>query len=233
MERIDAHPTHKYGEFRLRCGKPLPFGASIVPGGVNFSIYSPNAIVCELVLFRKHEAQPFATIPFPDQFRIGNVFTMVVFDLDYENIEYGFRMHGPFDPVEGHWFDPKKILMDPYTKAIGGRDNWGEPPNWDNIYQHRARIIFDDFDWEDDTSLEIPIEDLVIYEMHVRGFTRHSSSEVRHPGTFAGIREKIAYLKDLGVNCIELMPIHEFDEGSFHRRQDMLRLGNTVCRLTN
>jgi len=212
MDRIDTHPTHKYGEFDLRCGKPLPFGASIVPGGVNFSVYSQYAIACELVLFNKHEAKPFATIPFFDQFRIGNVFTMVVFDIDYENIEYGFRMYGPFDTKQGHWFDNTKILTDPYAKAIGGRDIWGETPDWTVEYQHRARIVFDDFDWEDDSPLETPPENLVIYEMHVRGFTRHPSSNVKHPGTFAGIREKIAYLKELGVNCIELMPIHEFDE---------------------
>jgi glycogen operon protein len=212
MLRIDAHPTHKYGEFEMRCGKPLPFGATIVPGAVNFSVYSQYAIACELVLFRKHGAEPFATIPFPDQFRIGNVFTMVVFNLDYENIEYGFRMHGPFDAAQGHRFDADKVLVDPYAKAIGGRDVWGDPPNWDNKYQYRSRIVFDDFDWEDDSPLEIRSDDLVIYEMHVRGFTRHSSSAVKHPGTFAGIREKIPYLKELGVNCVELMPIHEFDE---------------------
>lgn len=212
MIRVDLHPTHKYGEFNLRAGKPLPFGATIVPGGVNFSIYSSNATSCELVLFHKHEPKPFATIPFFDEFRIGNVFTMVVFDLDYETIEYGFHMSGPFKPEEGHRFDRTKILMDPYAKAIGERDVWGEEPDWNNIYQHRARIFFDDFHWEDDRPLEIPVEDLVIYEMHVRGFTRNPSSGVKHPGTFAGILEKIPYLKKLGVNCVELMPIHEFDE---------------------
>lgn len=212
MIRVDAYPTHKYGGFRLRAGKPLPFGATIVPGGVNFSIYSQQAVSCELALFRKHEATPFAAIPFPDEFRIGNVFTMVVFDLNYENIEYGYRMDGPFDPKEGHRFDRTKILMDPYAKSIGGRDVWAEEQNWKNIYPHRARIFFDDFDWENDHPLEIPIEDIVIYEMHVRGFTRHPSSGVKYPGTFAAIREKIPYLKKLGINCVELMPIHEFDE---------------------
>ncbi|HEC69922.1 MAG TPA: glycogen debranching enzyme GlgX [Candidatus Omnitrophica bacterium] len=212
MIRVDLHPTHTYGKFKLRPGKPLPFGATIVPGGVNFSIYSRHATSCELVLFEKHAPQPFAVIPFPDSFRIGNVFAMVVFDLDYENIEYGYRMDGPFNPKEGHRFDKTKILMDPYAKAIGGRDVWGVEPNWNDIYQHRARIFFDDFDWEDDHPLEIPIEDLIIYEMHVRGFTRHPSSGVKYPGTFAAIKEKIPYLKELGVNCVELMPIHEFDE---------------------
>ncbi|MCX5785523.1 MAG: glycogen debranching protein GlgX [Elusimicrobia bacterium] len=212
MLRIDTHPTHTVNGFEVRVGKPLPFGATIVPGGVNFSVYSSQARSCELVLFKKHGARPFASIPFPDEFRIGNVFTMVVFDLDYEDIEYGFRMDGPFAPNEGHRFDKTKILMDPYAKTIGGRDVWGVDPDWSDIYPHRARVLLDDFDWENDHPLETPIEDLIIYEMHVRGFTRHPSSGVKHPGTFAGIREKIPYLKELGVNCVELMPIHEFDE---------------------
>ncbi len=212
MERVDAYPTHEYQGYKLRPGKPLPFGATFVPGGVNFSIYSSHATSCTLVLFDKGEPQPKAEIPFPDEFRIGNVYSMVVFGLDYENIEYGYRMDGPFDPREGHWFDKSKILSDPYAKALGGRDVWGEPPNWSDIYQHRSRLVFDDFDWGGDKPLEIPTEDLVIYEMHVRGFTKHPTSGVKFPGTFAGMRQKIPYLKELGVNCVELLPIYEFDE---------------------
>jgi len=214
LERIDIHPTHQYKQYKLRRGKPFPFGTNLVPGGVNFSIFSSHATACTLVLFKKYEAQPFIEIPFPDEFRIGNVFCMVFFDLNYENIEYGYRMEGPNNFKAGHWFDRSKILLDPYAKIIGGRDIWGVKPDWDNIYQHRGRIAFDDFDWECDRPLEIPPEDLIIYEMHVRGFTRHSSSNIkeRHRGTFAGIRDKIPYLKELGVNCIELMPIFEFDE---------------------
>ena len=212
LERIDIHPTNEYGEYKLRPGKPFPFGATFVPGGVNFSVFSRHATSCTLVLFKKGQQQPMAEIPFLDEFRIGNVFTMVVFNLDFENVEYGFRMEGPFDPQRGYRFDPTKILMDPYARAIGGRDVWGTAPDWTDIYPHRARLVFDDFDWEGDRPLEIAIEDLVIYEMHVRGFTQHPSSHVRHPGTFTAIREKIPYLKSLGVNCIELMPIYEFDE---------------------
>ena len=212
MERIDIHPTHTYGDFKLRRGRPFPFGANLVPGGVNFSIFSSHAKSCSLVLFKKRDKEPMAEIPFPDEFRIGNVYSMVVFDLDYENLEYGYRMDGPFNPKEGHWFDKSKILMDPYAKIIGGRDVWGETPDWNDVYHHRARIAFDDFDWEDDRFLEIPPEDQIIYEMHVRSFTRHPSSGVKHPGTFAAIREKIPYLKELGVNAIELMPVYEFDE---------------------
>ncbi|MDJ0615277.1 MAG: glycogen debranching protein GlgX [Calothrix sp. MO_192.B10] len=212
IARIDIHPTHNFQEFKLRCGKPFPFGANLVPGGVNFSIYSSYATSCTLVLFEKHSPEPIAEIPFPEEFRIGNVYCMIVFGLDYECIEYGYRMEGPNDFQAGHWFDKSKVLMDPYAKIIGGRDIWGKTPDWNDIYHHRSRIAFDDFDWEDDRLLEIPLEDLIIYEMHVRSFTRHPSSEVKHPGTFAGIREKIPYLKQLGVNAVELMPIFEFDE---------------------
>ncbi|MCC5655189.1 glycogen debranching protein GlgX [Nostoc sp. XA013] len=212
MQRIDIHPTHSYENFKLRPGSPIPFGATLVPGGVNFSIFSRHAKSCTLVLFKKHALEPMAEIPFPEEFRIGNVFSMTVFDLDYENLEYGYRMDGPFNPQQGHCFDTTEILLDPYAKIIGGRDIWGEKPDWDNIYQHRSRLAFDDFDWEGERPLQIPTEDLIIYEMHVRSFTQHPSAGVKHPGTFAAIRDKIPYLKELGVNCIELMPIYEFDE---------------------
>ncbi|MGB0385885.1 MAG: glycogen debranching protein GlgX [Ardenticatenaceae bacterium] len=231
MERIDTYPTHIYEGFKLRPGRPYPFGATMVPGGVNFSIFSRHADYCVLVLFEKGSAEPMVEIPFRGlfekpvtgepfwgDFRIGNVFSMVLFDIDYENIEYGFRIDASDHPraEKGqpgiHRFDPRQVVLDPYAKAIGGRDVWGNTPDWNGMYQHRGRVITDDFDWESDRPLEIPIEDLMVYEMHVRGFTRHASSGVKHPGTFAAIREKIPYLKELGVNCVELMPIFEFDE---------------------
>ena len=216
--RIDYYPTHEYNGFRFRRGRPMPFGATIVPNGVNFSVFSSAATGCTLVLFQKGEAKPMVEIPFPEEFRIGNVYCMIVFDVDGERLEYGYRIDGPWDPEHGHRFDRTKILLDPYAKTVGGRDVWLRPPNWDDIYQHRARLVFEDFDWEADTPLEIPTEDLVIYEMHVRGFTQHPSSGVKHRGTYAGIREKIPYLKSLGVNCVELMPIFEFDEWENGRR---------------
>ncbi|GAA4465385.1 glycogen debranching protein GlgX [Nibrella saemangeumensis] len=210
--RIDYYPTHEEQGIKFRRGHALPFGATMVPNGVNFSIYSSAATSCSLVLFERGEPEPFAEITFPDEFRIGNVYCMIVFDLDFERLEYGYRMDGPFNPEQGHRFDKSIILSDPYGKAIGGRDTWLAKPNWDNIYPYRSRLAFEDFDWEDDRPLELPIEDLVVYEMHVRGFTMHPSSEVRNPGTFSAIRSKIPYLKELGINCIELMPIYEYDE---------------------
>lgn len=232
-DRIDAYPTHEFQGIRLRPGRPFPFGATLVPGGINFAIYSRHATACSLALFRRGESQPWVEIPFQgtfsqcgtgipiaNSFRIGHVFAITVFDIDYESVEYQFRFDGPGPrPTRGtpalHRFNPKQLVLDPYAKAVSGRDVWGsakrlQPPYEDNPF--RGRIVVDDFDWESDRQLEIPIEELVIYELHVRGFTRHPSSGVRHPGTFAGLREKIPYLRNLGVNCVELMPIFEFDE---------------------
>jgi glycogen operon protein len=211
-ERIDFYPTHEMGGIRFRRGRPLPFGATIVPHGVNFSIFSSAADSCTLVLFRKHEREPFIEIEFPREFRIGDVYSIIVFDLEVENLEYGYRFSGPWNPRAGHLFDKTKVVCDPYAKVLGGRDVWRQRPDWSDPYQHRARLAFDDFDWEGDTALEIPAKDLIIYEAHVRGFTSSPTSKVSAPGTFSGLREKIPYLKSLGVNCIELLPIFEFDE---------------------
>ncbi|MBE2220151.1 MAG: glycogen debranching enzyme, partial [Anaerolineae bacterium] len=182
MDRIDVYPTHRYENFLLRAGRPYPFGATFVPGGVNFAIFSRHATACTLVLFEGGAAEPFGEIPFPEAFHIGNVFAMVVFELDHENIEYGFRFEGPYAPHQGHHFSRKTVLLDPYAKAISGRNVWGKKPVNNSQFQHRGLLIYDDFDWVDDRPLCIPAEDLVIYEMHVRGFTRHESSGVKYPG---------------------------------------------------
>jgi glycogen operon protein len=115
---------------------------------------------------------------------------MTVFDLDVDNLEYGYRMKGPFEPVTGHRFDPTKVLLDPMARTVCGRGVWGVAPDGSEQYPYRARITPEDFDWEGDSPLHLPFEDLVIYEMHVRGFTQSPTSGVKHPGTFAGLREK-------------------------------------------
>jgi isoamylase len=216
--RIDNYPQRSHGAFRLSTGKPLPFGATLVPGGVNFSIFSRRATAATLVLFEKGAAEPLVEIPFPREFRIGDVFSMTVYDLDVERIEYGYRMEGPYEPAAGQRFNSQVILMDPRAKAISGRDVWGQPARCGGLYPYRACLVPEDFDWEEDRPLELPFADLVIYEAHVRSFTRHPSSQVQHPGTFAGLREKIPYLKELGINCLELMPVFEFDELDNSRR---------------
>lgn len=216
--RIDGHPTHTISGFPVRAGKPYPFGVTYVPGGgVNFAIFSRYATACTLIFFQRGELEPFAEIPIPPEFIIGDVYAITVFNLDTENLEYGFRMDGPHIPHQGQRFDPDHILLDPYARAISGRDVWGVPPMPENPFQHRGLFSADDYDWEDDRPPDIPIQDLVIYEMHVRGFTRHPSSGVKYPGTYAALREKIPYLKELGVNCVELMPVFEFDEHEYDR----------------
>ena len=205
-------PTHHHEGYDYLPGSALPFGASPVPNGINFSIYSRFATGCTLVLFKASETEPLVRIPVPEEFRIGDVFAIVVLGLDPHEIEYGFQLDGPFAPGQGHRFDSETVLLDPYAQIISGREVWGAEPNHDNIYPHRARVNVEEFYRGLDRPLAYPIEDIVIYETHVRGFTRHPSSGVEHPGTFEGLREKIPYLKQLGINAIELMPVFEFDE---------------------
>lgn len=225
--RSRHQPTHRHDRFHLRYGHPLPFGASHVPGGVNFSVYSHHATGCTLVLFERGASSPMAEIPFPPEYKLGDVFSMIVYDLEYENMEYGFRMDGPDEPLEGQLFDRKNICLDPYAREIGGRDIWLKEPLPTDIFPHRGRIPYEDFDWGHDRPIALPEEDLVIYEMHVRGFTRNENSGVKHPGTFAGMMEKIDYLKELGINCVELMPVFEFDEWENSRTNPLT--GDTLC----
>ena len=137
LERIDNLPTETIQGFRVRPGKPLPFGVSSVPGGLNFSVYTSAGTSCTLVLYSRSEEKPLAEIKVPDYYRIGDVYSIVVYDLDYEDVEYGFRIDGPFDPEQGHRFNQDNILMDPYARCLSGRDVWGVEPDWSNPYQYR------------------------------------------------------------------------------------------------
>ena len=213
MKLIDTFPTNTIKGLAYRVGRVFPFGASLCEdGAVNFSIFSKEATSCTLVLYHHGQEKPFVEIPFPDEFRIGNVYTMLIYGIDIETTEYGYRFDGPYNPSKGQLFDKSKVLLDPYAKSVSGRSIWGMKPNPNSQFKYRGQIIRQDYLWEGDKPLERRQCDLVIYEMHVRSFTQHSSSKVKRNGTFAGIVEKLPYLKELGVNCIELMPIFEFDE---------------------
>lgn len=185
-------------------------GASAIPGGVNFTIHSNQATSCELLLFHRMEDEPYAVLKFPENYKIGHVYSMIIFGLDIEEFEYAYRMDGPYNPQKGIIFDKTKFLLDPYAKAVTGQSTWGKRIPLDCKY--KARVVKDDFDWGDSVLPLLPMEDVIIYEMHVRGFTQDESSQVKHRGTFAGVIEKIPYLLDLGVTAVELMPIFEFDE---------------------
>lgn len=201
--------------FRIRPGFFDINGATALSDGVCFTIHSQGATSCELLLYEPYAEKPFAVLKYPDNYRIGNVFSMIVFDLDVEDFQYAFRLDGPYDKKKGLLFDKNKPLLDPYAKAVIGQSEWGKSP--DAFLGYRSRVVKNNFDWGITKPSIIPMEDLVIYEMHVRGFTKDASSGVTHPGTFHGIMEKIPYLKELGINAIELMPIFEFDEMRDHR----------------
>ncbi|MBQ3919189.1 MAG: glycogen debranching protein GlgX [Oscillospiraceae bacterium] len=210
MRAIDTFPTNKIQDLEYCIGRVFPFGATITDGGVNFSVFSREAKSCTLVLYHHGQQEPFVEIPFPETFRIGNVYAMMVYGLDTETVEYGYRFGGEWAPERGLRFDERKVLLDPYAKSVSGRSVWRDGKDGDFI--HRGQIIREDYAWEGDKPLEIPFSDLVIYEMHVRSFTADKSSGVKRRGTFAGLTEKIPYLRELGVNCVELMPVFEFDE---------------------
>ncbi len=203
-------PIDTVNGFQIRPGFFREFGAVAIPGGVNFTIHTHGATSCELLLFHRKAEEPYAVIPFLESYRIGFCYSMIVFDLDIEEFEYAYRLDGPYDEKKGLRFDKNKILLDPYARAVTGQSQWGHVNNAQHGY--RARVVQSNFDWGDQRHHSIPMEDLIIYELHVRGFTMDESSGVKHHGTFEGLREKIPYLKELGVNAVELMPIFEFDE---------------------
>lgn len=203
-------PLDRINGYDVRPGFYGINGATALREGVNFTICSMEATNVDLLLYHRGKKEPFAVLPFPKHYRIGGVYSMFVFGLDIFDFEYAYRVDGPYEPKKGLIFDRSKPLLDPYAKAVTGQSVWGEQPNQDHEY--RARVVVNDFDWGDHVDPVRPIEDLIIYELHVRGFTKDPSSNVAHPGTFEGIREKIPYLKDLGITAMELMPVFEFDE---------------------
>lgn len=198
------------------CGLPVrpgffaSMGATLIPGGVSFTVHSHGATSCELLLFHRAADEPFAVLRYPDNYKIGFVYSMIVFDLDIEDIEYAYRLDGTYNEKKGLRFDPHKILLDPYAKAVTGQSKWGHRNHYSRGY--RARVVRSNYDWGLAGQSLTRMEDLIIYETHVRGFTMDVSSGVAHPGTFLGLEEKIPYLKELGINAVELMPIFEFDE---------------------
>ena len=182
--------TPKTGDYKLSCGHLLPFGVSHVPTGVNFSIFSAHATACTLVLFKPNIEAPVAEIPFPPEYRLGHVWAMVVHDLAFEDLEYGFRFDGPMSPRDGHFFDVSKILLDPYAREIVGREEWMGKTSNSHKPIFRSRVPGTIEVLEPCRVQRVQNNDLIIYEMHLRGFTRHESSGVKNPGTFAGLAER-------------------------------------------
>lgn len=212
--------------FKIRPGFFRMYGACVASNGVSFTINSHGATRCTLLLFKPQASKPYARIPFPDSYRIGDIYSMLVFDIKPDEFEYAFSFDGPYEPAKGLLFNEENVLLDPYSRAVTGQRKWGEKPEGGKDFEYRARVVKSNFDWGNIKQLEQPFEDLVIYETHVRGYTKDKSSGVSAPGTFAGLKDKIPYLKDLGINAVELMPIFEFDEMESARVVDGVQLYN-------
>lgn len=212
--------------FKIRPGFFRMYGACVASNGVSFTINSHGATRCTLLLFKPQAPKPYARIPFPDSYMIGDTYSMLVFDIKPDEFEYAFSFDGPYEPAKGLLFNEENVLLDPYSRAVTGQRKWGEKPEGGKDFEYRARVVKSNFDWGNIKQLEQPFEDLVIYETHVRGYTKDKSSGVSAPGTFAGLKDKIPYLKDLGINAVELMPIFEFDEMESARVVDGVQLYN-------
>lgn len=212
--------------FKIRPGFFRMYGACVASNGVSFTINSHGATRCTLLLFKPQAPKPYARIPFPDSYRIGDTYSMLVFDIKPDEFEYAFSFDGPYEPAKGLLFNGENVLLDPYSRAVTGQRKWGEKPEGGKDFEYRARVVKSSFDWGNIKQLEQPFEDLVIYETHVRGYTKDKSSGVSAPGTFAGLKDKIPYLKDLGINAVELMPIFEFDEMESARVVDGVQFYN-------
>ena len=212
----ESSPMAEIAGFPVRPGIYDLNGATPLQNGVNFTIHTCGGTSCELLLFHRAQEEPFAVLPFPEAYKIGDVYSMIVYGLNIDEFEYAYRVDGPYCPEKGLLFDKNKILLDPYAKAVAGQRTWGI--RWDHTYH--ARVVKDRFDWGDMPQSKKELCDLIIYELHVRDFTHHPSSGVQHRGTFSGRMEKIPYLKELGINAVDLMPIFEFDETMNSRTVD-------------
>ncbi len=213
-------PMDEIEGFPIRPGLFDVHGAMALSVGVNFTVHTHYGTSCTLLLFHRDASTPYARLPFPEAYKIGDVYSMIVFGLDIEDFEYAYQIDGPYEPENGLLFNPHSVLLDPYARFVTGQRIWGNRKSG----CYHARVIKDGFDWGDAPQSTRTMSDLVIYELHVRGFTYHPSSGVSYPGTFAGLMEKIPYLKELGINAVELMPIFEFDEAINAREVDGKKL---------
>lgn len=221
-EVVVVEKPPKLQRFQVFDGSPTPFGATARDGGVNFAVYSSNALsatLCFMTLSDLHQKRVTGQISMdPMANRTGDVWH-VFLKGDFEDMLYGYKFDGKFCPEGGHYYDSSQILLDPYAKAVVSRGDFGVLGPEDDCWPQMACMVPSaniEFDWEGDLPLKFPQRDLVIYEMHIRGFTRHDSSRTEFPGTYLGVVEKLDHLKELGVNCVELMPCHEFNELEYY-----------------
>ena len=202
-------------------GDPHPLGSTVYPDGVNFSVFSQNAASMELLLFAEgNSTEPFQIIKMTDEGNKSFHFWHIFLVDAKPGLHYAYRVHGPEEKKPGQRFTPEKVLIDPYAYG-NSMDLWNRGAAClpgDNLTQSMRSVVIDplDYDWEGDRPLNRPMQDSVIYEMHVGGFTRAVNSHVTSPGTFRAVIEKIPYLQSLGVTAVELLPVFQFDDTEAH-----------------
>lgn len=203
----------------IRAGCSFPLGATAAPAGVNFSVFTKNATAVDLLLFDSIEdSRPARVIRIdPWTNRTYHYWHVFVPGVQAGQI-YGYRVEGPSDPGSGMRFDPSKVLLDPYCRAVVVPKEYNRKDasrEGDNVATAMKSVVVDPtmYDWEGDKPLKRPSSRTIVYEMHVAGFTRHPSSGIaeNRRGTFAGLIEKIPYLQELGITAVELMPVFQFD----------------------
>ncbi len=216
---------------RIEPGRAHPPGATVESDGVNFSIFSESATAVELLIFEEHDdVAPIARFDLDPEIHRTSHFWHCLIQGARPGYHYAYRIDGPRDVEAGHRFDPEKVLIDPYARGISKAlwvrgDACGAGDNGSTSL--RACVPdTEDYDWEGDRPLNRPMSETIVYEMHVGGFTRGSSSGVSHPGTFSGVIEKIPYLQSLGVTAVELLPVFEFDDTEVLREFDGATLRN-------
>lgn len=213
MEHSILEFTHD--NFTIQRGMPSPLGATPEPAGINFAVFSKHATSVTLVLFAPDGGESIAEFPLdPKLNRTGHIWHCLITGLDTD-VCYGYRMDkSPNYQPHLHRFNPNKVLYDPESRALSGGEVWGvRQPGVKRL----SCLVDPTFDWDYDQPISRPLSSSIIYELHVRSFTKHSSSGVKHPGTFRGLIEKIPYLKELGITAVELMPVNEFDECELDR----------------
>ncbi|MBM3207270.1 MAG: glycogen-debranching protein [Chlamydiae bacterium] len=202
-----------FEHYNIGRGYESPLGVSFSGNKTNFSLFSENATEVTLCLFASATDTPFFEVQLsPDVHKTGPIWHVEIENIPKHTV-YAYRVDGPNSESEGHIFDAKNYLLDPYAKSISSSHLWGKHHTDNTSYSPKGKIIYPStFSWGKSKSPNRHLKDLIIYEMHVRGFTQDKSSNVKHPGTFLGVIEKIPYLKELGVNAIELLPVFEFNE---------------------
>lgn len=198
---------------QIQRGYAAPLGCSKKEGGHNFALYSKHGKGVKLCLFKPGQKDPFLEHALDYKVnKTGLIWHVLIYDLP-DQFEYGYRVEGEFIPEKGMLYNSSFLLSDPYAKSLDTTHKWeDESLRLEHFYPKGRHFELAPFDWGEDPRPQIPMTDLIIYEMHVRAFTCDKSSKASHPGTFLGIIDKIPHFKKLGVNAIELLPIHEFNE---------------------